>query len=213
MFADEKRSTEGHIEELIVTGERFEIDTSLAFERLTVANDKGARLYKNGKYREALPYLLVGARTGFKMSQARVGTIYLKGLGNVPKNVEKGLGWLGVASQPTTAPEIRRVWKQIMASVPEHQLPLVDEIVADYVDKYGIEATGTKCRMKSNTKSFIARLDCDLSDELLKFASVEQKQMITCVTSWDPYRCVGVGNFEHVYGEHMNNISGGGGPF
>ena len=93
---DEPPRSNEPIEEVVIQGKRFEIDSTVAFERLTEANDKRARLYKQGKYREALPYFLVGASTGFKMSQARAGTIYLRGLGGVGKDITKGLGWLGV---------------------------------------------------------------------------------------------------------------------
>ena len=50
-----------NVEEVLVFGVRFEIDTTIAFDRLMESNDRGARLYKQGKYKEALPYLLVGA--------------------------------------------------------------------------------------------------------------------------------------------------------
>lgn len=204
-----ERST-GPVEEVVVQGQRFVIDSTVAFERLTEANGRGARLYKQGKYAEALPFLLVGARVGFKMSQARVGAIYLHGLGSVEKDVTKGIGWMGVASEPTTAPTIRRTWKQILSSVREDQIPLVEQIVAAYIAKYGSGATGTNCEMKSNTKSFISRLDCSLTDELFKYASHEQKAMIACVTG-DPTNCMGVGGFEHYVGAHMESISAGGG--
>ena len=206
---DRERSTEP-VEEVVVHGQRFEIDSTVAFKRLTEANGRGARLYKQGKYAEALPYLLVGARVGFKMSQARVGTIYLHGLGSVKKDVAKGIGWMGAASEPTTAPTIRRTWNRILASVKDGQMPHVERIVAAYRAKYGSSATGTNCEMTSNTKSFIARLDCSLTDELFKFASNEQKAMIACVTG-DPSNCMGVGGFEHYVGAHMNSITAGGG--
>lgn len=169
-----------NVEEVTVIGEQFEIDTAVAFERLTESNGRGAKLYKQGKYKEALPYLLVGAKTGFKMSQARVGAIYLGGLGGVQKDFRKGIGWLGVASEPITSPEIRQIWKRVMKSVPSSNKDQVAAIVADYVSLYGSGATGTECEMTANTKSLIARLECTLDDEFYRFASDDVKAVVGC---------------------------------
>lgn len=168
------------VEEVLVLGERFEIDTTIAFDRLTESNGKAAKLYKQGKYKEALPYLLVGAKSGFKMSQARVGAIYLGGLGGVQKDFRKGIGWLGVASEPITSPEIRQVWKRVLKSVPSSNKDKVAAIVADYVSLYGSDATGTECEMTANTKSFVARLECTLDDEFHRFASEDTKAIVGC---------------------------------
>lgn len=173
-------SEEDDVEEVLVLGERFEIDTTIAFDRLTESNSRGAKLYKQGKYKEALPYLLVGAKTGFKMSQARAGAIYLGGLGGVQKDVRKGIGWLGVASEPITAPEIRNKWKHVLKNVSEHRKGEVAKIVAEYVALYGSKVTGTECEMTSNTKSLVARLECTLDDEFYRFASEDQKALVGC---------------------------------
>ena len=177
---EDKVRTDSDVEEVIVIGERFEIDTTFAFDRLTESNSRGASLYKQGKYKEALPYLLVGAKTGFKMSQARVGAIYLGGLGGVAKDYRRGIGWLGVASEPITAPEIRNIWKSVLNSVQTSSKDEVASIVAEYVSKYGRRATGTECEMTSNTKPLVARLECTLDDEFYRFASEEQKALVGC---------------------------------
>lgn len=171
---------ENNVEEVLVLGERFEIDTTIAFDRLTESNSRGAKLYKQGKYHEALPYLLVGARTGFKMSQARVGAIYLGGMGGVPQDIRKGIGWLGVASEPVTAPEIRRMWKRLITSVRSSNRDEVASIVDEYIKLYGRRATGTDCEMTSNTKSLVALLECTLDYEFCRFASDEQKALVGC---------------------------------
>ena len=176
-------TTDARVEEIVVKGERFKIDTNIAFENLTRSNGEGAKLYKQGRYREALPYLLVGAKTGFKMSQARVGAIYLQGLGDVPKDVRQGLGWLGVASEPMTSPRIRNAWKQVLRNVPKNRLAEVEAIVESYREMYGTQATGTRCEMTTNTKSYISQLECTLDDELFKFATANQINMIGCFST------------------------------
>ncbi|MCY4096459.1 MAG: hypothetical protein OXG05_15220 [Gammaproteobacteria bacterium] len=178
-----------HMEEIVVKGERIVIDTRIAFERLTDSNAKGARLYKHRKYKEALPYLLHGAQVGFKMSQARLGTIYLYGLGGVERNVEKGIGWLGVASEPRTSPEIRNMWRKVDAQIPTNYRAHASSLVDKYREMYGVNATGTTCEMVPNTKSFVSRLECSLSDELFRFASAEEKLSIACFTELLPSAC------------------------
>ena len=200
-------SKKDNVEEVLVLGERFEIDTTVAFDRLTESNDRGARLYKQGKYKEALPYLLVGAQTGFKMSQARVGAIYLGGLGDVKKDMRKGIGWLGVASEPITAPEIRNTWKRVLKNVSEDSKGEVAEIVAEYVALYGRKVTGTACEMTANTKSFVARLECTIVDEFDRFASDQHKAMVGCFSGIRDL-CVVAGL------NRLGNPGGGGqGPF
>lgn len=205
---------DGDVEEVLVFGERFEIDTTIAFDRLTESNSRGAKLYKQGKYKEALPYLLVGAKTGFKMSQARVGAIYLGGLGEVEKDVRKGIGWLGVASEPITAPEIRNTWKRVLGNVAEGSKSEVAKIVAEYVALYGRRVTGTECEMTSNTKSLVASLECTLDDEFHRFASDQQKALVGCFSGL-PHLCevVGFNHLAEAIRVGLGGQGGGQGPF
>lgn len=169
------------MEEIVVEGEKFSIETYDGFVNLTESNRKGARLYKEKRYREAIPYLLTGARAGFKMSQARLGAIYLYGLGNVERNLEQGFGWLGVASESPTSPTIMNRWRRIVKEVPEEHTPWLDEIVIEYRRKYGTNATGTECEMTPSTRSMISRLECTLSDEWNRYASDGIKIMVGCI--------------------------------
>ena len=69
------------------------------------AEHRGAELYERKRYRQALPYLLAAAKRGFKWSQASLADIYLYGRGGVPKDLEAGIGWLGVAAEPVATKE------------------------------------------------------------------------------------------------------------
>ena len=207
---DSNRVTdEKNIEEVFIVGERFEIDTAIAFDRLTDSNSRGAKLYKQGKYKEALPYLLVGAKTGFKMSQARLGAIYIGGLGGVQKNLEQGIGWLGVASEPITSPEIRMMWKRVLSNVSEESRGKVSAIVDKFIATYGRKATRTACEMTANTKSFVARLECTLDDEYYLFASDDHKTVVGCMSGVRSL-CVAAG-LNHLGG--FDGTMGSGGPF
>ncbi len=169
------------MEEVIVEGEKYTIETYDGFVNLNEANRKGARLYKEGRYREAIPYLLTGARVGFKMSQARLGAIYLYGLGEVDKNLEQGFGWLGVASETPSSPTIVNRWRKLIKDIPEEHMEWLNGVVMEYRRKYGTNATGTECEMVPSTRSLISRLECTLSDEWHRYASDEIKVMVGCI--------------------------------
>lgn len=107
------------VEEVIVTAEPIDIEVATEDEVLLFydAHKKGADLYKRRKYDEAKPYLLVTAKMGFKMSQARLGHIYLMGLGSTPKDAVKAIGWFGVAAEPTTTPGIRNQYRKLLKQI------------------------------------------------------------------------------------------------
>ena len=54
---------------------------------------RGKRLYNERRYKEALPYLLIAGKRGFKWAQAMAGDIYLQGRGGVARDIEAGMGW------------------------------------------------------------------------------------------------------------------------
>ena len=86
------------IEEVRVTGEPV-TDLTLG-ERREIYKQlaQGRRLYSDSEYKRAFPLLLNTAKHGFKEAQARVGYIYLNGLGEVTRNSATAVGWLGVAA-------------------------------------------------------------------------------------------------------------------
>ena len=76
------------------------------------AAERGGRLYDDGRYAEALPYLAAAAERGFKVAQASLGDIVLNGRGGVPRDTQAGIGWLGVAAESQTLPRIERYFEQ-----------------------------------------------------------------------------------------------------
>ena len=154
------------VEEVIVTAEPVNIELAAEDEVLLFydAHKKGADLYKRRKYDEAKPYLLVTAKMGFKMSQARLGHIYLMGLGSTPKDAVKAIGWFGVAAEPTTTPGIRNQYRKLLKQIPSSQMQTVQRIVDDYIAKYGNSATGTKCNMIRSAGTHLATISCEVKD-------------------------------------------------
>ena len=151
-------------------------DSGLPLEVMTVIEDriqtledrrriyrdlaKGKRLYALDQIDEAFPYLLDTAQRGFKDSQARVGHIYLQGLGDIEEDTTQGVGWLGVASTGQTSPGIRNYFNDIWKRIPETHVAYFEEVVEDYRSRYGEEATGVVCDLNRPLRSFVKELHC-----------------------------------------------------
>ena len=168
-------------EELVTTAQRLpRAATELELVNLSKVGAVAARLYKQGKYKEALPLLEEHAKMGFKMSQARLGAIYLYGLGDVPVNQEKGFGWMGIAAIPDTDPVIRNQWKQVLKALTPSARDQVEDIVSTYELRYGEIATGTRCDMVKREASNLRYLDCQIRNEFLA-RSMEADSQLYCM--------------------------------
>ena len=121
---------------------------------------KGKRLFALDQIDEAFPYLLDTAQRGFKDSQARVGHIYLQGLGDIERDAAQGVGWLGAASSGATSPGIRNYFNDIWKRIPETHVAYFEEVVEDYRSRYGEEATGVVCDLNRPLRSFVKELHC-----------------------------------------------------
>lgn len=151
-------------EVMVVTGEATPGEAPVMMREVYNANGRGAWLYRNGQYKEAFPYLLEAAESGFKLAQARVSYIYQQGLGDVPRDADAAIGWLGVAATPTTTPEIRNYFHRVLENFPPEYRPRIDEIVAEYRQTYGTDATRVDCENVRVAGTFISRLKCDFRD-------------------------------------------------
>ena len=155
------------VEEVVVTEERLRtaIPTVELIQATYEARHKGGRLYRLGQYEEALPLLLVAARKGFKMEQARVSFLYQQGLGT-EQDVEAAVGWLGVAARGETTPEIRGRFKEIWARIPQARRPHFEAVIDEYEKRYGNEANRTACknRMEANSLRRKRIFECDFME-------------------------------------------------
>ena len=121
-------------EEMIVTAPKPKRGHVPQFEYLLEtykARSKGSLLYRQGKYAEAFPYLLVAAKRGFKLAQARVGFLFQQGLGT-ERDGEAAIAWLALSSTPDTLPEIRNYFRQQWAKIPPEYLPYLEELIEEY---------------------------------------------------------------------------------
>lgn len=167
-----------YVEEVIVTAERLKkgaVPTQTVIVQTYNVLRRGKRLYNARRYKEALPYLLVGARRGFKWAQAMAGDIYLHGRGGAPKAIEKGIGWLGVAARPQTAPAIQSYFRQAMAEIPTGARKHVEDLVAHYREQWSSRDWRVSCR-RTQTGSLLGmgvmslrlnkRMSCVFADEV-----------------------------------------------
>ncbi len=165
--ARQEQQVEQEVEEVVVTEERLRtaIPTVELIQATYEARYKGGRLYRLGQYEEALPLLLVAARKGFKMEQARVSFLYQQGLGT-EQDVEAAVGWLGVAARGETTPEIRGRFKEIWARIPQARRSYFEEVIDEYEKRYGNEANRTACknRMEANSLRRKRIFECDFME-------------------------------------------------
>ena len=156
------------IEELVVEGERPDPASMDLIEMDQIYNIKenAARDFKLGRYEKAFPHLLMLAKAGFKDAQARVGYIYLHGLGGQKKSNLKAIGWIGVAASGTTRPAYRNILNQLIAETPEAQQQLVASTIDEYRNTWDSEKMGVDC-FHSRT-GHIAKLTCRYSSEFDK---------------------------------------------
>lgn len=158
--------SDGPVEEVVVTGERIRNLTSAERREIYRQLSQGRSLYSKSDYKRAFPLLLKTAEHGFKDAQARVGYIYLQGLGEVPRDNSTAIGWLGVAASGNSAPGIQNYFNDIWSSVPEKYVPYLKEVVEEYETKYGERATGVTCAMRRPAGSHLKQLSCYFERDL-----------------------------------------------
>ena len=140
---------EGYVEEVIVTADRLEkgaMPTQTIMVQTYSVLQRGKRLYNERRYEEALPYLLMTAKRGFKWAQAMAADIYLHGRGGVPRDIEEGMGWLGVAARPQTAPRIQAYFRQALAELSPGQRAHVEDVVRRYRAEWSSRDWRVSCR-------------------------------------------------------------------
>ncbi len=175
----QESSEDASLEEMVVTGIQDDVLHAFQFDDFHEVNRTGEYYYMTRQYKKAFPYLLASAKRGFKMAQARVGYIYLNGLGEVEKSFPTGIGWLGVAAEPRSDPQIKNYFKRIMRKIPERLQPKVKEVVAAFVERYGPDATGVSCIHTRVAGTHISKLTCNFKKEFALRDALFQDWMST----------------------------------
>ena len=170
-------AAEGDVEEMVVTApiitapapEFGQMPSGAFISQIYEAVSRGAELYRQKRYKEALPFLVIAAKRGFKWAQASAADIYLHGRGGVPVDLEAGIGWLGVAAQPRTANSIISFFNDSVALLPERYTDeAVNQIVSSYRTQYGNLQHRVACRNQPSDPTWSLRvknLRCHFIDE------------------------------------------------
>ena len=154
-------------EEMIVTAPRPDKGQVPQFEYLLEtykARSKGSLLYRRGKYAESFPYLLVAAKRGFRLAQARVGFLFQQGIGS-PRDGEAAIAWLALAATPDTLPEIKNYFVAQWAKIPPEYIPHLERLIEEYRDQYGNRENRVVCDMSRKAGTHFKKLTCRFMDE------------------------------------------------
>lgn len=136
----------------------------LQAEALYKARSMGAKLYAAKNYEEALPHLTLAAQNGFKTAQAQLGYMHAAGLGGAKKDARYAIGWLGVAADGVSDPDIKKFFKQTWNKIPKEHRPAYQDLVDTFIVKFGAEAHNVKCNRTNKSGSKIRSLQCMIYD-------------------------------------------------
>ena len=128
------------------------------------ARSKGSLLYRRGKFAESFPYLLVAAKRGFRLAQARVGFLFQQGIGT-PRDAEAAIAWLALAATPDTLPEIMNYFRTQWAKIPPEYIPQLEQVIDEYREQYGNRENRVVCDMSRKAGTHFKKLTCRFMDE------------------------------------------------
>ena len=136
--------------DITVTAERVDA-WEMSFEDMefvTHAINCGKRLYEDGQEAAAWPYLRMGAGYGDVDSQFWTASMLRRGK-DVAPNWNAAIGWLGVAADGNVKPGAKKMLREARKSLCDGRADCeqqFDAIVAEYVRRYGRDASGMACR-------------------------------------------------------------------
>ncbi len=165
------------VEEMIVSAERLPVPSLIEMRDTYKAQGQGVKHFRRRDYARAYPHLLAAAKRGFKTAQARLGYIYLHGLGGIPYDPVRGVGWLSVAASPETLPWIRRYSKRIWKIVPERYVAELEVVADRYIAKYGRGATGVSCNRNRAAGTHLTSLTCLFDEESMHETSMDREAL------------------------------------
>lgn len=104
----------------------------------------GIKQYKKGNYEKAFNLLKEPAAWGYKSSQYTLAFMFLKG-NYVQQSTVLGMGWLGVAKEAKVK-EWTEQYNTFYAAASDKQKHRIDEIVKEYIKRYGLKSQDVTCR-------------------------------------------------------------------
>ena len=157
--------------------ERLAVPSRLEMVDVYQAQERGLKHFRHRDYADAYPHLLTAAKRGFKTAQARLAYIYLHGLGGIPYDPVRGVGWLSVAATPETLPWIRRYSNRIWDLVPERFMADLEVVADRYRAKYGTQSTGVSCNRNRRAGTHRSSLTCLFTEESMHETSADREAL------------------------------------
>ncbi len=113
--------------------------------------------YSQANYKKAYKEFNELARLGLKEAQFMTGMMLIKGKGR-PKDMVKGISWLYTAS------EAKSKWvnqaDNYFSTVSRDEKRQIQQTVATYIDRFGMDAQLVSCRKETYTGSHIKKVIC-----------------------------------------------------
>ena len=125
---------------------------------LFLAEERGADLYRVGDFEAAYRELEAPAANGLKIAQQIMAFMYMRGEG-VEKHPAKGVALLGLAAESGDR-SVRRQYRRALGAVPDQYREVVEQQVAYYIERYGMEAQGITCKRANRPQSHFMAMDC-----------------------------------------------------
>jgi TPR repeat protein len=125
---------------------------------LEVKEVTGITQYKKGNYKKAFHLLKEPAAWGYKGSQYVLAYMFLKGQ-YVEQSISLGMGWLGVAKEANVK-EWNEEFKSFYSYATAQQKQDIDEIVREYIKRYGLKSQHVTCQKSINTSSNRVDVKC-----------------------------------------------------
>ncbi|MDE0691709.1 MAG: SEL1-like repeat protein [Gammaproteobacteria bacterium] len=189
-----ERANPDDLEELTVSAERLPVPSRIEIMDTYQAQGQGTKHFRSRDYARAYPHLLTAAKRGFKTAQARLAYIYLHGLGGIPYDPVRGVGWLSAAASPETLPWIRRYSKRIWDIVPARYVADLETVADRYRAKYGRGASGVSCNRNRAAGTHRTSLTCLFDAEPMHETSMDREALrgLWCSrASEEPGTCMG----------------------
>ena len=139
---------------------------------LKMTEFQGIKAYEKNDFEQAFNKFSYTGQRGFKDSQYGLAFMFLKGQ-YVDQSLIIGMGWLGVASE-TNIEEWKSLFDQLYSKATIEQKIKIDEKVAQYISKFGIETQSVKCRERSRVGSRKRSLDCHKSEGITTLYDIER---------------------------------------
>jgi len=131
----------------------------------------GIQAYKAGDFSKAFERLKGPALHGLKQAQYLIAFMFLKGQ-HVDQSLIIGMGWLGVAKE-SKIKSWQSVYDQIYDNATIEKKALIDNKVAEYIEKFGSRTQKIKCVNRVPVGRKNTRIECNKQEGITPLYDIE----------------------------------------